>query len=141
MAHPTHMTELRNIHEYIGLCSPSVLQVALSRYIYKTGFGKEYVSNLRKKLHKSFNYLSRKLTELGFKIPKTKGGYFIWAKLPRKYTDGFEFAMDLYTKEKVAVIPGIHFSKNCNNYIRINIAREENEIVEAIKRIERFIKY
>ena len=141
IAHPEHMTELQDIHDYIGLCSPSVLQEALARYIYESDFGKDYVNDLRIKLHKSFDYLSTKLTELGFTIPETKGGYFIWAKLPEKYANSFEFTMELYTKEKVAVIPGIHFSKNCNNYIRINIAREENEIVEAIKRIERFIKY
>jgi len=139
IAHPSHMAELQNIHDYIGLCSPSVLQEALAKYIYKSDFGKDYVCELRTKLHKSFNYLSTKLTKLGFTIPATKGGYFIWAKLPEEYTDGFEFAMDLYTKERVAVIPGIHFSQNCNNYIRINIAREKNEIVKALERIERFI--
>ncbi len=140
ITHPDHITEIQNIHDYIGLCSPSILQEALAIYIKESNFGKEYVSSLRLNLQKSFNLLSYKLKDLGFTIPSTKGGYFIWAKLPKQYSDGFKFTMDLYNKEKVAVIPGVHFSEECNNYIRINIAREENEIIEALKRIERFVK-
>ena len=61
--------------------------------------------------------LSNELEKPGFEIPETKGGYFVWAKLPQQYSDGFKFAIDLYDQQKVAVIPGEHFSDKAKDYI------------------------
>ncbi|MGB5988659.1 MAG: pyridoxal phosphate-dependent aminotransferase [Marinifilaceae bacterium] len=140
VADKSHMTKIQHIHDYIGLCSPSVLQEALARFIKNSDFGRDYVSTIRENLKVSFNLLKPELEKLEFLIPETKGGYFIWAKLPERYTDSFDFAINLYNQQKLAVIPGIHFSKNCNNYIRFNIARNANEIYEAISRLKAFCK-
>lgn len=138
IAHPDHMTKIKSIHDYTGLCAPSVLQQAVVEFLKKYDFGSGYVSNLRDKLTESFNYLSSELINLGFEIPETKGGYFVWAKLPEKYDDGFKFAVDLYDEQQVAVIPGEHFSEKATSYIRFNIAREKQEVDEGIKRIKKF---
>lgn len=137
--HSSHIDAIRNIHDYIGLCSPSVLQEALAEYIHDSKFGQDYVSDLRNKLKDAFYTMVPDLQSLGFTVPTVKGGYFIWARLPEQYTDSFEFTMDLYHEEGVAVIPGIHFSDKANNYIRINIARSKEEIREAIQKIKHFI--
>jgi aminotransferase len=71
-------------------------------------------------------------------VPETKGGYFVWAELPEKFSDGFKFAVDLYEEQKVAVIPGEHFSTNAKNYIRLNIARPVAEVEEGIEKIKAF---
>ncbi|NOQ23967.1 MAG: aminotransferase class I/II-fold pyridoxal phosphate-dependent enzyme [Bacteroidales bacterium] len=138
IAHKDHMQKIKSIHDYTGLCASSILQQAIVEYLKKYDFGKEYVSDLRNKLCKSYNHLSGELEKLGFEIPETKGGYFVWAKLPEQYSDGFKFAIDLYDQQKVAVIPGEHFSDKAINYIRFNIAREKSEVEEGIKRIKEF---
>jgi aspartate/methionine/tyrosine aminotransferase len=138
VAHKDHMQKIKSIHDYTGLCASSVLQQALVEFLKVNDFGNDYVSDLRDKLRESYYYLSSELKKLGFEIPETKGGYFVWAKLPEKYSDGFKFAIDLYDQEKVAVIPGEHFSDNAKNYIRFNIAREKSEVEEGIKRIKEF---
>jgi aspartate/methionine/tyrosine aminotransferase len=135
-----HMDEIKAIHDYTGLSSPSVLQEALVIYLQKYNWGREYTSMLREKLQNSFYLLKKNLTDLGFSIPEIKGGFFIWAELPKEHTDGFTFTMDLYDKEKVAVIPGEHFGQTYRNYVRLNIAREKDDIAEASERIKRFIK-
>ena len=140
IAHQDHMSKIKSIHDYTGLCTSSVLQETLVEYLKKYDFGSKYVSILRSKLTKSYNYLSGELEKLGFEVPETKGGYFVWAKLPGKYINGFKFAIDLYEEQKVAVIPGEHFSEKAKNYVRFNIAREKSEIDEGISRIKRFFK-
>jgi aspartate/methionine/tyrosine aminotransferase len=140
VADKSHMSKIQQIHDYIGLCSPSILQEALARYIKTSDFGNEYVQTLRDNLKKSFNLLKPELEKLGFEIPQTKGGYFIWAKLPSKYSDSFNFAMNLYDKEKLAVIPGVHFSEKFNDYIRLNIARDTDDIKEAISKLKAFCR-
>ncbi len=140
IAHQDHMQNIKSIHDYTGLCAPSVLQQAIVDYLKKCDFGADYISNLRNELKESYNHLSGELKKLGFVIPETKGGYFVWAKLPEKYSDGFKFAIDLYEEQKVAVIPGEHFSNKAKNYIRFNIAREKSEVEEGINRIKRFFE-
>ena len=132
------MQKIKSIHDYTGLCAPSILQQAIVEYLENFNFGKDYIQNLRNRLKKSFNHLSGELEELGFSIPETKGGYFVWAKLPEEYSDGFKFAIDLYDEQKVAVIPGEHFSDKTKNFIRFNIAREKEEVEEGIKKIKVF---
>jgi methionine aminotransferase len=136
--HQNHVSRIKSIHDYIGLCTPHVLQKAIAKYLFKHNFGEGYAAEVRKKLRDSYNLLLPALLELGFKVPEIKGGYFIWSELPEKFPDGFEFAIDLYEKEKVAVIPGIHFSERGKHFVRFNIARPEEEINEAIVRLRRF---
>ncbi|MDA3884971.1 MAG: pyridoxal phosphate-dependent aminotransferase [Candidatus Delongbacteria bacterium] len=133
-----HMSKIRLIHDYTGLCAPSILQEAIAIYLERSDFGKEYVAELRKNIKKSFLLLHDILIDCGFTFPHIDGGYFIWAKLPEKYDDGLKFSMDLYDKKKVATVPGIHFSDNGSKYVRFNIARPEEEIIEAGKRIKQF---
>ena len=140
IAHQDHMQKIKSIHDYTGLCAPSILQQAIVEYLKNYDFGKDYISNLRNRLKESYNHLSGELKNLGFEIPETKGGYFVWAKLPQKYSDGFKFAIDLYDEQKVAVIPGEHFSDKAKNYIRFNIAREKSEVEEGIKRVKVFFE-
>ncbi|MFO7830020.1 MAG: pyridoxal phosphate-dependent aminotransferase [Bacteroidales bacterium] len=138
VAHQKHMEHIKSIHDYTGLCAPSVLQQAIVQYLKNYNYGKQYIITLRENLKVSYQLLSSELKKLDFKIPETKGGYFVWAQLPEGYPDGFKFAVDLYEQQRVAVIPGEHFSANAQNYIRLNIARPKAEVLEGIEKIKVF---
>ncbi|MFP4024641.1 MAG: pyridoxal phosphate-dependent aminotransferase [Thiohalospira sp.] len=138
IAHQKHMDHIKSIHDYTGLCAPSLLQEAIVRYLKNYNYGADYISSLRENLKQSYQLLTSEFKKLGFKIPETKGGYFVWAKLPKDFSDGFKFAVDLYEHQRVAVIPGEHFSDNAKNYIRLNIARPIAEVKEGIQRIKVF---
>ncbi len=140
ICHKDHMAKIRAIHDYTGLCAPSIQQQALANYLGKHQRGEHYVSWLRQQLTSSFMRLKEALETYNFQIPDVKGGYFIWAKLPEGYTDGFGFAMELYEKERIAVIPGEHFSPETQNYIRLNIAHPLPEIDKAIRHLKRFLQ-
>lgn len=139
IADSMHMKGIRSMHDYTGLCVPSVLQEALIDYLEGNNGGTEYIVWLRNQVNKVFSFFVPELEKMGFDIPPIAGGYFIWAQLPSKFKCGFEFAEKLYEKEKIAVVPGIHFSKNAKSYIRINIARPENELNSAIEGLKRFV--
>ncbi len=139
VAHTSHISKISDIHDYTGLSSPSVLQHAVFQYLSKHCYGSGYVKFLRKKIRTSFNLMSEQLVKLNFFVPDINGGYFIWAKLPSQFDNGFDFAVNLYNDQKVATVPGIHFSKKSSEWIRINIAKPETEITEAAKRIKNFI--
>lgn len=136
--HASHSRAIRAIHDYIGLCAPSVMQQALALYLEEFQFGSSFIANLRGNVKHAFETLSNILLKLGFEIPKIDGGCFIWAKLPLPYTDGFEFASALYDATGVAVIPGEHFSSSKTSWLRFNVARPIEEIDLAGIRIADF---
>lgn len=139
-AHEEHLPVLRQIHDYTALSSPSVLQKAIARYLATHGGGKRYLASLRERVKGSFDLLHGELAALGFGIPPIGGGYFIWARLPEGWDDGFAFAERLYEKARVAVVPGIHFSDTGGPFVRFNIARSLDEIGEAARRVAAFIQ-
>lgn len=138
ISHVKHINKIRQIHDYVGLCTPSVLQKAIAQYLFKQSFGENYAADVRKKLRVSYDLLLPELLKLGFKVPEIRGGYFIWSELPDKFDDGFKFAIDLYEQEQVAVIPGIHFSAKGKHFVRFNLARPEEEIKLAIEKLNHF---
>jgi len=140
ISHESHMEGIKSIHDYIGLCAPSLLQHALVDYLGKSNFANEFTSFFRGEVKKSFDTLIETLDQLGFDIPKIDGGCFVWAKLPNCWTDGFVFATILYEEQKVAVIPGEHFSINKKEWIRFNVARPQGEVLEACNRIKIFFE-
>lgn len=139
IADSTHMKGIRSMHDYTGLCVPSVLQEALIDYLEENNGGIDYIAWLRNQVNAAFSLFIPELKKMDFVIPSIEGGYFIWAQLPSKFKCGFEFAEKLYEKEKIAVVPGIHFSKNATSYIRINIARPEHELKLAIEGLKSFV--
>ena len=135
-----HIGNMAKIHDYTGLCTPSILQIAIAEYLEKNDFGRDYLANLRGKIKESFETMHPVLEKSGFSMPPIDGGYFIWAKIPEPFTDGFEFAMSLYEHVKVGTVPGIHFSERGNDFIRISIAKPASEIAEAAARIAEFVR-
>lgn len=140
ISHESHMDGIKAVHDYIGLCAPSILQYALVGYLDTSNFAFDYIQGFRENVKNSFTILSKTLLELGFTIPPIPGGCFIWAKLPKGWIDGFDFARKLYDEQAVAVIPGEHFSENYSDWIRFNIARPEEEIILACKQIRSFFE-
>ena len=140
IAHQSHMPGIRAIHDYTGLCASHLYQRAIADYLLKDRYGKPYTEELRLTLDENYNTLKDVLTEVGFTVPTADGGYFVWAKLPSGFNDGFQVAMDLYEEEKVATIPGEHFSESSKAYLRFNVARPKEEIIEAGVRIKHFFE-
>lgn len=140
MAESGIMKELRSIHDYTGLCAASILQYSISDYLEENEYGRKYVSGIRNILAENYLYAKKELEALGFIPEETGGGYFIWCRLPENKLSGVEFALQLYEQQKVGVIPGIHFRDEAQNWIRINIARDKDELSTALKSIKVFIK-
>lgn len=135
-----HIGNIAKIHDYTGLCTPSILQAAIAGYLGKNDYGRDYLASLRGKVRDSFAAMHFALEKSGFSMPSIDGGYFIWAKIPERFSDGFNFAMDLYESRKVGTVPGIHFSERGSRFIRVSIAKPVEEIAEAASRIADFVK-
>jgi aspartate/methionine/tyrosine aminotransferase len=136
-----HMKKIRAIHDYVGLCAPSILQEVIAKFLSAHEYGKNYIETVRSKCKQSFAYMKKELELLEFKVANSHGGYFLWARLPGKnkiWEDAFEFALSLYQEKQVGVVPGENFSNTKTNYVRMNIGTELPIIKDAATRLKSF---
>jgi len=68
---------------------------------------------------------------------KNQKGLFIWAKIPEKYNDAFEFSDVILNEARVFITPGSIFGSNGNRYARISLCSEEVILEETMKRLEK----
>lgn len=66
---------------------------------------------------------------------KDQVGLFIWAKVPEKYTNGYELSDEVLNKARVFITPGGIFGDAGNGYIRVSLCATETVFEEAIARI------
>lgn len=133
------LEKISSIHDYTHLSSPYILQRAIAQFLKREKIG-NYLKVLRENLKSSYILLKGQLESFGFKVSKAEGGMFGWLQIPEKYKDSFIYAEKLFLRKKVAVVPGINFSKNAKNFIRINLSLPLEEFREGIERIKEFEK-
>ncbi len=135
-----HMKKIRAIHDYVGLCAPTLFQEVIYQYLSRYDLAVEYTAGLRKKCLEHFSYLKGELEKISFYVPETGGGYFIWTRIPQAYKDGFTLAVQLLNDTAIGVVPGENFSPSHNNYIRLNFTVAKPVLQAAVKSLRTVIK-
>ncbi len=128
------------IHQYTILCAPNMSQRAAVTAL-KEGFedGFSTVSEMRDEYEKRGKFLADSLNGLGLKCFKPKGAFYIFASVEGTGMDGEEFANELLSAQKVAVVPGSAFGAAGKNFIRCSYAASMAQLNDAVSRIEEFL--
>lgn len=82
------------------------------------------------------------LKKLGFEMLTPEGAFYLFAKIPAQFgTDDVAFAKQLAKEAKVGVTPGSAFGKGGDGYVRLSYASSDENLTEAIKRIDEFLDH
>jgi len=86
--------------------------------------------------------LVKGLAEIGWRIPLPKATFYVWARIPDKYSalTSMEFVSLLIKETGVTIAPGTGFGEYGEGYVRFALVEDVNRIREAIKRIKRLLK-
>jgi LL-diaminopimelate aminotransferase len=79
------------------------------------------------------------LNSLQCSFSAEQSGMFIWAKIPEKYVDSFEFTDMLLQKYGIFITPGAIFGSNGNRFIRISLASKDEFLLDAKNRLNNHI--
>lgn len=81
------------------------------------------------------NILIEGLNALGWKVPKPKASFYVWAPVPPGYTSQ-ELAARLLKDANLVVTPGNGFGPNGEGYFRMSLTVKEDRLREAVRRIK-----
>ncbi len=79
------------------------------------------------------------LAAAGWHIPKPKATMFIWARIPEGWTSR-QISREMLYATGVVVIPGDAFGASGEGFVRIALVQEETVLLEAVRRIQRFLQ-
>lgn len=82
------------------------------------------------------------MKEIGWNLPVPRGTFYIWARIPLKYSalTSLEFATLLLEETGIAVAPGTGFGEYGEGYIRFALVQKEERLKEAVARIKKFLE-
>lgn len=130
--------QLIKSHQYLVTAANTMAQFA---GVEALTAGKDDAEQMKREYIERRDYIIEKMTELGFKIIKPDGAFYIFAKIPAGYNqDSFAFLKDFAQKKAVAFIPGAAFGQYGEGYVRLSYAASMDTIKEAMKRLEEYME-
>ena len=91
----------------------------------------------RQKYEERRNALCDGLTAIGWKVERSEGTMFAWAKIPDQYEDDFSFVLELLEKTGVLCTPGSSFGTLGKGHVRFALTLPVESIREAVAAIDR----
>ncbi|MDP2912525.1 MAG: LL-diaminopimelate aminotransferase [Candidatus Omnitrophota bacterium] len=74
------------------------------------------------------------LKGLGWVVEKPKATFYVWAKVPHRYTSA-AFSKELLEKCDIVATPGNGFGEHGEGYVRFALTVDKNRLKEAVERI------
>lgn len=88
------------------------------------------------------DYIVPALRQLGFEVPvMPDGAFYVYADCSRFSDDADQFTRDILNQANVVIVPGLDFGPaTASQYVRISYATSMENLQEAVKRIEDFLR-
>ncbi len=135
---PKHIiSAMTKIHQYTMLCAPIMSQMAACEAIQS---GKRSVEEMKKEYNRRRNFMFESLNEIGLTCAKPQGAFYIFPSVKKTDLSSLEFASRLLKEQKVAVVPGVAFGKEYDNYVRMSYSTNYEKLKEAVRRMKTFLE-
>jgi aminotransferase len=128
---------LVRIHQYTIMSAPTTAQRAAIEALQGD---QEYVEAMRSEYNRRRKLIVSGLKELGLSTFEPHGAFYAFPNIGASGMDDETFAQKLLDEERVAVVPGSAFGEAGAGFVRCSYATAYEQIEEALKRMERFMR-
>ena len=130
------MEQITKIHQFAIMCAPTTSQYAAVEALRN---GDEAVAAMREEYDMRRRLIVNGFNKLGLSCREPKGAFYAFPSIRSTGMSSEEFCEKLLYSEKVAVVPGTAFGESGEGFIRASYCYSTEHILEALKRIERFL--
>lgn len=128
---------MKKIHQYAIMCSPTTAQYAAIEALKN---GDDNVKDMAKEYNRRRRVLVDGFRKMGLECFEPLGALYVFPCIKSTGMTSDEFCEKLLMEEKVLAVPGNAFGECGEGFIRACYAASMDDLIEAIKRINRFIQ-
>lgn len=128
---------MKKIHQYAIMCSPTTAQFAAIEALRN---GDDSVREMSREYNRRRRVLVEGFRDMGLECFEPLGALYVFPSIKATGLTSDEFCEKLLMEERVLVVPGSAFGDCGEGYIRACYASSMEDLMEAVKRIGRFVK-
>jgi aminotransferase len=126
---------MTKIHQYTMLCAPIMSQMAACEALVGS---RKPIEEMTREYHRRRDFVVARLNEIGLRCHTPQGAFYAFPSIRETGLSSMDFAARLLKEKKVAVVPSTAFG--LEGYIRISYASSFENLKEAFRRMEEFVK-
>ena len=134
--HPILIDALKKIHQYALMCSPTTAQYAAIEALKN---GDDSVRDMSREYNRRRRILVEGFRDMGLECFEPLGALYVFPCIKSTGLTSDEFCEKLLLEENVLAIPGNAFGECGEGFIRACYASSTEDLIEAVKRIKRFV--
>ena len=131
------IAQMTKVHQFAIMCAPTTSLYAAVLAL-KNCDGD--IEEMRDSYDMRRRLLVDGLNRMGLRCFEPEGAFYVFPSIRETGMASGEFCEKLLAAEHVAVIPGDAFGESGEGFVRISYSYSVNHLLEALKRIERFLK-
>lgn len=131
------MNQITKIHQFAIMCAPTTSQYAAIEALKSCD---EAVEDMRMEYDRRRRLIVDGFNRIGLTCREPKGAFYAFPSIKSTGMTSDEFCEKLLHKKHVAVVPGTAFGMGGEGFIRASYCYSVEHILEALKRIEEFVK-
>ncbi|MGG5460889.1 aminotransferase class I/II-fold pyridoxal phosphate-dependent enzyme [Clostridium sp. B9] len=135
--HRVLIDAMKKIHQYAIMCSPTTAQYAAIEALKN---GDESVAEMAREYNRRRRILVEGFRSMGLDCFEPLGALYVFPCIKSTGMTSDEFCEKLLIEEKVLAVPGNAFGECGEGFIRACYAASMEDIMEAVKRIRRFVE-
>ena len=124
---------LRDVRQHAGMMVPGPVQSAAAA----AWADDAHVSAQRARYRERLELLSAALTDVGCPTPMPAGGFYLWPRVPARWSGAWEMAEDLARVAGMLVSPGDLYGPDGAGHVRIAVVQPTDRIALVAERLAR----
>ena len=131
------IAQMTKIHQFSIMCAPTTSQYAAIEALKSCD---EAVSDMKAEYNRRRRLMVAGFNRIGLECREPKGAFYTFPSIKSTGLSSDEFCEKLLQSQRVAVVPGTAFGLGGEGFIRASYCYSTEHIIEALDRIEKFLK-
>ncbi len=130
--------QMTKIHQFAIMSAPTTAQYAAVKALKPEC--DEEIERMAVEYNMRRGLIVDSLNRMGLSCFDPQGAFYVFPSIQSTGLSSEEFCERLLRSQKVAVVPGSAFGESGEGFVRISYSYSVDHLVEALKRIERFLQ-
>ena len=130
--------QMTKIHQFAIMSAPTTAQYAAVKALKPEC--DEEIERMAVEYNMRRGLIVDSLNRMGLSCFDPQGAFYVFPSIQSTGLSSEEFCERLLRSQKVAVVPGSAFGASGEGFVRISYSYSVDHLVEALKRIERFLQ-